>query len=39
MFKMLKLEQNVASMLEKLVKFQETFQTAMEPLIKERNYN
>ena len=36
---MLKLEQNVASMLEKLVKFQETFQTAMEPLIKERNYN
>jgi hypothetical protein len=26
-------------MLEKLVKFQETFQTAMEPLIKERNYN
>jgi hypothetical protein len=36
---MLKLEQNVASMLEKLVKFQETFQTTMEPLIKERNYN
>lgn len=36
---MLKLEQNVASMLEKLAKFQETFETSMNPLIKERNYN
>jgi hypothetical protein len=36
---MLKLEQDVANMLEKLVKFQETFQTSMDPLIKERNYN
>jgi hypothetical protein len=36
---MLKLEQNVATILEKLAKFQEVFQTSMEPLIKERNYN
>lgn len=36
---MLKLEQNVATMLEKLAKFQEVFQTSMDPLIKERNYN
>jgi hypothetical protein len=36
---MLKLEQNIAAMLEKLAKFQETFQTSMDPLIKERNYN
>ena len=36
---MLKLEQNVATVLEKLAKFQEVFQSAMDPLIKERNYN
>jgi hypothetical protein len=36
---MLKLEQPVATMLEKLAKFEETFRTAMEPLITERNNN
>jgi hypothetical protein len=36
---MLKLEQEIANELEKLAKFQETFETAMEPLIQERNNN
>lgn len=36
---MLKLEQNVANMLEKLAKFNETFKTAMEPIISDRNNN
>lgn len=36
---MLKLEQQTATMLEKLAKFEETFRTAMEPLITERNTN
>lgn len=36
---MLKLEQGVANMLEKLVKFQETFETSMEPLITQRGNN
>ena len=36
---MLKLEQEIANELEKLAKFQETFETAMEPLIQERNTN
>jgi DNA repair ATPase RecN len=36
---MLKLEQDVANELEKLAKFQETFETAMNPLIQERKTN
>lgn len=36
---MLKLEQNVADALEKLVKFEETFTTSMEPLITQRSNN
>jgi hypothetical protein len=36
---MLKLEQNVANILEKLAKFQEVFKTSMEPLLKERYNN
>ena len=36
---MLKLEQEVANELEKLAKFQETFETAMSPLIQERKTN
>ena len=36
---MLKLENNVGMMLEKLVKFEETFKTSMEPLIQNRNNN
>ena len=36
---MLKLEQNVANMLEKLAKFNEVFKTAMEPIISQRNNN
>jgi hypothetical protein len=36
---MLKLEQEVANELEKLAKFQETFETAMNPLIQERKTN
>jgi len=36
---MLKLEQNVATVLEKLAKFEEIFKTSMEPLLKERNNN
>lgn len=36
---MLKLEQNIANILEKLAKFNETFKTSMEPLIKERYNN
>jgi hypothetical protein len=36
---MLKLEQNIANILEKLVKFEEVFKTSMEPLLKERYNN
>ena len=36
---MLKLDQEVASELEKLAKFQETFETTMNPLIQERKTN
>jgi hypothetical protein len=36
---MLKLEQNVANVLEKLAKFNETFKSAIEPLITQRNNN
>ena len=36
---MLKLEQNVANMLEKLAKFNEVFKSAMEPIISQRNNN
>ncbi len=36
---MLKLESNVGLMLEKLVKFEETFKTSMEPLIQNRKNN
>ena len=36
---MLKLEQNVAAILEKLAKFEEIFKTSMEPLLKERYNN
>ncbi len=36
---MLKLEQNVADALEKLVKFEQTFITSMEPLITQRSNN
>jgi len=36
---MLKLEQEVANMLEKLAKFEEIFKTSMEPLITERSNN
>jgi hypothetical protein len=36
---MLKLEQSVADIFEKLVKFQETFETSMEPLITQRSNN
>lgn len=36
---MLKLEQEVATMLEKLAKFEEIFKTSMEPLITERSNN
>ena len=36
---MLKLEQNVANILEKLAKFDEVFKTSMEPLLKERYNN
>ncbi len=36
---MLKLEQNIANILEKLAKFNETFKTSMEPLLKERYNN
>ena len=36
---MLKLESNVGLMLEKLVKFEETFKTALEPIIQLRNNN
>ena len=36
---MLKLEQDVANELEKLAKFQETFETAMNSLIQERKTN
>ena len=36
---MLKLEQNTATALEKLVKFQSTFETSMEPLITQRDIN
>lgn len=36
---MLKLEQSIGDVLEKLVKFQETFITSMEPLITQRSNN
>jgi hypothetical protein len=36
---MLKLEQSVAAILEKLAKFEEIFKTSMEPLLKERYNN
>jgi hypothetical protein len=36
---MLKLENNVGQMLEKLVKFEETFKSSMEPLIQNRKNN
>ena len=36
---MLKLEQNVATALEKLAKFEETFKTSIEPLINQRDNN
>lgn len=36
---MLKLEQNIANILEKLAKFNEVFKTAMEPIISQRNNN
>jgi hypothetical protein len=36
---MLKLEQNVATVLEKLVKFELTYKTALEPLITQRDNN
>ena len=36
---MLKLEQSVADVLEKLVKFQDTFKTTLEPLITQRSNN
>ena len=36
---MLKLEQNVATALEKLAKFNETFKTSLEPLINQRDNN
>lgn len=36
---MLKLEQNVATALEKLAKFEETFKTSLEPLINQRDNN
>ena len=36
---MLKLEQNTATALEKLVKFQSTFETSMEPLLTPRDNN
>jgi hypothetical protein len=36
---MLKLESNVGLMLEKLVKFEETYKTALEPIIQSRNNN
>jgi hypothetical protein len=36
---MLKLESNVGLMLEKLVKFEETFKSSLEPLIQNRNNN
>jgi hypothetical protein len=36
---MLKLEQNVATALEKLAKFDETFKTSIEPLINQRDNN
>ena len=36
---MLKLEQNTATALEKLVKFQSTFETSMEPLLTQRDNN
>jgi hypothetical protein len=36
---MLKLENNVGQILEKLVKFEDTFKTAMEPLITQRDNN
>ena len=36
---MLKLEQDVATSLEKLAKFEITYKTAMEPLIQERSNN
>lgn len=36
---MLKLEQDVANELEKLAKFQETYETTMNPLIQERKTN
>lgn len=36
---MLKLENNVGMMLEKLVKFEETFKTSLEPIIQARNHN
>ena len=36
---MMKLEQNIASVLEKLAKFQLTYQEAMEPIINQRKSN
>jgi hypothetical protein len=36
---MLKLENNVGVMLEKLAKFEDTFKTSMEPLITQRDNN
>ena len=36
---MLKLENNVGMMLEKLVKFEETFKSTLEPIIQARNHN
>lgn len=36
---MLKLENNVGQILEKLVKFEETFKSSLEPLIQNRNNN
>jgi hypothetical protein len=36
---MLKMENEVMVMLDKLLKFEETFKTAMEPLISQRNNN
>jgi hypothetical protein len=36
---MLKLENEVGTMLEKLAKFDETFKSAMEPLITQRDNN
>ena len=36
---MLKLEQNMANILTKLAKFEETYKTELEPIITQRNHN